>query len=40
MEASVAYQSILTHHRMEQVFLSAGLGRHFRTPGWLRDFLN
>jgi hypothetical protein len=40
MEASVTYQSILTHHRMEQVFLSAGLGRRFRTPAWLRDFLD
>jgi hypothetical protein len=40
MEASVTYQSILTHHRMEQVFLSAGLGRRFRTAAWLRDFLD
>jgi len=39
-EAAVSYQSILTHHRMEQVFLSAGLGRRFGTPRWLRDFLD
>jgi len=39
-EASLTYQAILTHHRMEQVFLSAGLGRRFRTPAWLRDFLD
>jgi hypothetical protein len=39
-EASVTYQSILTHHRMEQVFLAAGLGRRFVTPSWLRDFLD
>jgi len=39
-EASVIYQSILTHHRMEQVFLSAGFGRRFGTPAWLRDFLD
>jgi hypothetical protein len=25
---------------MEQVFLSAGLGRRFGTPIWLRDFLD
>jgi hypothetical protein len=39
-EASVSYQSILTHRRMEQVFLSAGVGRRFATPAWLRDFLD
>lgn len=39
-EASVIYQSILTHHPMEQVFLSAGFGRRFGTPEWLRDFLD
>ena len=39
-EASLTYQSILTHRRMEQVFLSAGLGRRFGTPIWLRDFLD
>jgi hypothetical protein len=39
-EASLTYQSILTHHHMEQVFLSAGLGRRFGTPIWLRDFLD
>jgi hypothetical protein len=39
-ESSVTYQSILTHHRMEQVFLSAGLGHRFGTPAWLRDFLD
>ena len=40
VESSVTYQSILTHHPMEQVFLSAGLGRRFGTPAWLRDFLD
>jgi hypothetical protein len=39
-EASLSYQSVLTHPRMEQVFLSAGLGRRFATPAWLRDFLD
>jgi hypothetical protein len=39
-EASVSYQSVLTHLRMEQVFLAAGLGRRFATPTWLRDFLD
>jgi hypothetical protein len=39
-ESSLTYQSILTHHRMEQVFVSAGLGRRFGTPAWLRDFLD
>lgn len=39
-EASLSYQSVLTHPRMEQVFLSAGLGRRFTTPAWLRDFLD
>lgn len=40
IETSVAYQSVLTHHRMEQVFLAAGFGRRFGTPAWLRDFLD
>jgi hypothetical protein len=40
LEASVSYQSILTRPRMEQVFLSVGLGRRFRTAAWLRDFLD
>jgi hypothetical protein len=39
-EASVSYQAVLTQPRMEQVFLSAGLGRRFTTPAWLRDFLD
>jgi hypothetical protein len=39
-EASVSYQSVLTHPRMEQVFLAGGLGRRFATPAWLRDFLD
>jgi hypothetical protein len=39
-EASVSYQSVLTHLRMEQVFLAAGVGRRFATPAWLRDFLD
>jgi hypothetical protein len=40
VEGSVSYQSILTHPRMEQVFLAAGVGRRFATPAWLRDFLD
>jgi hypothetical protein len=40
LETSATYQSILTRPRMEQVFLSAGLGRRFRTAAWLRDFLD
>jgi hypothetical protein len=39
-ESSVSYQSVLTHRRMEQVFLAAGVGRRFATPAWLRDFLD
>jgi hypothetical protein len=39
-EAGLSYQSILTHRRMEQVFLSVALGRRFGTPVWLRDFLD
>ena len=40
VEGSISYQSILTHPRMEQVFLAAGAGRRFTTPAWLRDFLD
>jgi hypothetical protein len=39
-EVAITYQSILTSHRIEQVFLSAGLGRRFGTPRWLQDFLD
>jgi hypothetical protein len=39
-ETSVSYQSVLTHRRMEQVFLAAGIGRRFAAPAWLRDFLD
>lgn len=39
-EASLSYQSVLTRPRMEQVLLSAALGRRFATPAWLRDFLD
>jgi hypothetical protein len=39
-ETSVSYQSVLTHVRMEQVFLAVGVGRRFPTPAWLRDFLD
>lgn len=39
-ETSVSYQSVLTHIRMEQVFVSVGVGRRFATPAWLRDFLD
>lgn len=39
-ETSLSYQSVLTHVRMEQVFLAAGVGRRFATPAWLRDFLD
>ena len=31
---------LLTQPRMEQVFVSAGLGRRFGTPRWLRDFVD
>lgn len=40
LESSVVYQSILTRVRMEQAFLSLGLGHRFGTPPWLRDFLD
>jgi hypothetical protein len=39
-ETSVSYQSVLTHLRMEQIFLAVGVGRRFATPAWLRDFLD
>ena len=39
-EGSASYQSIFTQRRMEQVFLSVGIGRRFATPAWLRDFLD
>jgi hypothetical protein len=39
-EASVSYQSVFTHRRLEQVLLAAGIGRRFHTPEWLRDFLD
>jgi hypothetical protein len=39
-EASLSYQSILTHRRMEQLFLAAAVGRRFATPAWLHDFLD
>lgn len=40
LEGSLLYQSILTTPRMEQLFVSAGVGRRFGTPTWLRDFLD
>jgi hypothetical protein len=39
-EAAVAWHSVFTDPRIEQVFLSAALGRRFRTPTWLRNFLD
>ena len=39
-EAAVAWHSVFTEPRIEQIFLSAGVGRRFRTPTWLRDFLD
>jgi hypothetical protein len=39
-EAAVAWHSVFTEPRIEQIFLSAGVGRRFRTPKWLRDFLD
>lgn len=39
-EAAVAWHSVFTEPRMEQIFLAAGVGRRFRTPTWLRDFLD
>lgn len=39
-EVGLSYQSVLTTPRMEQVFLSAGVGRRFTSPEWLREFLD
>jgi hypothetical protein len=39
-EAAVAWHSVFTEPRMEQIFLSAAVGRRFQTPTWLRDFLD
>ena len=38
--AAVAWHSVFTEPKIEQIFLSAGVGRRFRTPTWLRDFLD
>jgi hypothetical protein len=40
MVGAVAWHSVFTEPRIEQIFLSAGVGRRFRTPMWLRDFLD
>ena len=39
-QAAVAWHTVFTEPRIEQMFLSAGIGRRFRTPTWLRDFLD
>jgi hypothetical protein len=39
-DAAVAWHSVFTEPRIEQILLSAGVGRRFRTPTWLRDFLD
>jgi hypothetical protein len=39
-EAAVAWHTVFTEPRIEQIFLSAGVGRRFGTPTWLRDFLD
>jgi hypothetical protein len=39
-EAAATWHSVFTKPRMQQIFLSAGVGRRFRTPTWLRDFLD
>ena len=39
-EAAVAWHTVFTEPRIEQIFLSAGMGRRFQTPTWLRDFLD
>jgi hypothetical protein len=39
-EAAVAWHTVFTEPRIEQIFVSAGVGRRFRTPTWLRDFLD
>jgi len=39
-EAAVAWHSVFTEPQIKQIFLSAGVGRRFRTPTWLRDFLD
>jgi hypothetical protein len=40
VDASGSYRAVFTRPRMEEVFLSIGLGRRFRSPRWLRDFLD
>jgi hypothetical protein len=40
LDASSSYQAVFTRPRIEEVFLSAGIGRRFQSPGWLRDFLD
>jgi hypothetical protein len=39
-EAAVAWHTVFTEPQIQQIFLSAGVGRRFRTPTWLRDFLD
>jgi hypothetical protein len=40
LRAAASYQVVFTHEHMEQFLLSAGVGRTFPMPSWLRDFLD
>ncbi len=40
IDVSARYRAVFTHERVHYVFLAAGVGRAFPTPGWLREFLD
>jgi hypothetical protein len=40
VEGAAAWHAVYTRPRIEQVFLSGAVGRRFRTPSWLRNFLD
>jgi hypothetical protein len=40
MALSARYQVTYTHERMRLLYISAGLGRSFGMPGWLKEFLD
>jgi hypothetical protein len=40
VEGAAAWQSVFTRPAIEQVFLSGAVGHRFRTPTWLRNFLD
>jgi hypothetical protein len=40
VEGAAAWHSVFTRPKIEQVFLSGAVGRRFRTPTWLRNFLD